>query len=239
MSDTHAKDTYTNISDLPTLDNVGEKTWAAVEVSGNQGKKVDLNNFASKDAISSGYKKVKLNLDISSEGNVTIPVHERETVLAILGFEGPRRLEKITIQCDRDVTDAIVTFTIPNDSTRYGIDSHLRVVDTDGRAFPLMVREFVSRAKSSETYDGVIHSTVGGSGEIEMPESWDDENLGGYNISVPIEQILQVSTWSLWGHCWNMVRINFPFAMFYSYGNHEYESTSETHETIDPSALWD
>ena len=46
-----ADNTYTNISDLPTLDNVGENTWSPVEVTGKVGKKVDLNTFAGKSDI--------------------------------------------------------------------------------------------------------------------------------------------------------------------------------------------
>jgi hypothetical protein len=46
-----ADNTYTNISDLPTLDNVGENTWSPVEVTGKVGKKVDLNTFAVKSDI--------------------------------------------------------------------------------------------------------------------------------------------------------------------------------------------
>ena len=37
-----ADNTYTNISDLPTLDSVSSNTWAPVEISGKVGKKVDL-----------------------------------------------------------------------------------------------------------------------------------------------------------------------------------------------------
>lgn len=40
-----ADNTYTNISDLPTLDTVGENTWVPVEVAGKQGKKVDLSTI--------------------------------------------------------------------------------------------------------------------------------------------------------------------------------------------------
>lgn len=40
-----ADNTYTNISDLPTLDSVGENTWVPVEVAGKQGKKVDLSTI--------------------------------------------------------------------------------------------------------------------------------------------------------------------------------------------------
>ena len=43
-----ADNTYTNISDLPTLASVGENTWTPVEVTGKVGKKVDLNTFAEK-----------------------------------------------------------------------------------------------------------------------------------------------------------------------------------------------
>ena len=39
-----ANNTYTNISDLPTLDNIGENTWVPVEITGKEGKKVDLNS---------------------------------------------------------------------------------------------------------------------------------------------------------------------------------------------------
>ena len=46
-----ADNTYTNISDLPTLASVGENTWTPVEVTGKVGKKVDLNTFAEKSAI--------------------------------------------------------------------------------------------------------------------------------------------------------------------------------------------
>lgn len=40
-----ADNTYTNISDLPTLDSVGENTWVPVEIAGKQGKKVDLSTI--------------------------------------------------------------------------------------------------------------------------------------------------------------------------------------------------
>lgn len=46
-----ADNTYTNITDLPTLASVGANTWTPVEVTGKVGKKVDLNTFAEKSAI--------------------------------------------------------------------------------------------------------------------------------------------------------------------------------------------
>ena len=55
-----ADNTYTNISDLPTLSSVGANTWAPVEVTGKVGKKVDLSgvtvtgikNLATADSMS-------------------------------------------------------------------------------------------------------------------------------------------------------------------------------------------
>ena len=39
-----ADNTYTNISDLPTLETIGEGTWVPVETTDKEGKKVDLNS---------------------------------------------------------------------------------------------------------------------------------------------------------------------------------------------------
>ena len=59
-----ADNTYTNISDLPTLSSVGSNTWAPVEVTGKVGKKVDLSgvtvtgikNLATIDSLSASDK---------------------------------------------------------------------------------------------------------------------------------------------------------------------------------------
>lgn len=48
MSDTHADNSYTNISDLPTMSEVTSPAYVPVEDSSKAGKKVDLSNYYSK-----------------------------------------------------------------------------------------------------------------------------------------------------------------------------------------------
>ena len=197
-----------------------------------------MNRFAEKDDLSNGYKKVNLGTISPVNNTVTIPVHEREAVLAKINesTQSPN-IEKCIIQCDPDVTDATITF---KDASEHGYGhllDWLSVQTTSGAKFPIIIRELVVESSEFASYDGVIHSEVDGSGQIEMPTDWDDEKLDGYNISVPEKQEVVIDGWAVKTYKWCFVKIQFPFAFFYVYGNHK-SSSGEPAEDLNPELLW-
>ena len=67
-----ADNTYTNISDLPTLDSIGENTWVPVETTGKEGKKVDLNSVTPGTLNTDNSTAQAVNADESLAGTVNL-----------------------------------------------------------------------------------------------------------------------------------------------------------------------
>lgn len=67
-----ADNTYTNISDLPTLETIGEGTWVPVETTNKEGKKVDLNSVTpgTLNTNNSTSQMVKTNESLSGTVNL-------------------------------------------------------------------------------------------------------------------------------------------------------------------------
>lgn len=237
MSGENTNNTYTNVSDLPTMSEITSPAYVPVEDANKDGKKVDLNRFVEKDDLSKGYKKVNLGTISTVNNTVTIPVHEREAVLAKINesTQSPK-IEKCIIQCDPDVTDATITFKEASEHGYEHLIGWLSVQTTSGAKFPIIIHEIAVDSEFA-SYDGVIHSEVDGSGSIEMPTDWDDNKLGGYNISVPVEQKVVLDGWPFKTYKWCFVKIQFPFAFFYVYGNHK-SSSGGSPEDLNPELLW-
>lgn len=273
MSGENTNNTYTNVSDLPTMSEITSPAYVPVEDTNKDGKKVDLNRFAEKDDLndkadkvtdatvgnlakldengnlldsgihygnvvtSKGYKKVNLGTISTVNQTVTIPVHEREAVLAKINESSQSpKIDKCIIQCDPDVTDATITF---KDVTARGVEhtpDWLSVQTTSGAKFPIIIRELAVESEFA-SYEGVIHSEVDGSGIIRMPTDWDDNKLGGYNIYVPENQEVVINSHPIRTANWCFIKIQFPFAIFYLYGNHS-AGSSEYQENLNPELLW-